>query len=86
MTIKDSVPFPNPIRQNGRLYWDRFEIENYKRVLIGLEPVERDPMNPILLASAKQVAAEFGFGRRTLGRRVCGHEKPMTPEYRYSAI
>ena len=52
--------------------WDRYEVENYKRLLMGLPPVERDPQTPITFVSAKQLAAELPFGRRTLGRRVKG--------------
>ena len=52
--------------------WDRFDIENYKRSLMGLSQVERDPQAPITFVSAKQLTAELPYGRRTLGRRVRG--------------
>jgi hypothetical protein len=64
--------FPAPFRQNGRLFWDRHLIENFKRELMGLEPVERDPKAPITFVTAKQLTSELPFGRRTLGRRVKG--------------
>ena len=64
--------FPAPIRHAGRLVWERHGIENYKRALIGLPPLERDPEEPIKLVTAKQLAEELPFGRRTLGRRVKG--------------
>ena len=66
------IDFPAPFRLNGRLMWDRHEAENYKRALIGLAPLERDPNAPIKLITAKQLAEELPFGRRTLGRRVKG--------------
>jgi hypothetical protein len=62
--------FPAPFRLNGRLLWDRFDVENYKRGLMGLPSVERDPQAPITFVSAKQLTAELPYGRRTLGRRI----------------
>jgi hypothetical protein len=70
--MSNTAEFPAPFRHNGRLVWDRFEIENYKRALIGLSPLERDPNTPITFVTAKQLSAELPFGRRTLGRRVKG--------------
>lgn len=64
--------FPAAFRQKGRLFWDRFEIENYKRALIGLPPLAREPGAPIAFVTAKQLTEEFPFGRRTIGRRVRG--------------
>ena len=64
------IEFPTPRKLNGRLYWDRFDIENHKRTLIGLPTIERNHSTPIELVPAAQVTAEFGFGRRTLGRRI----------------
>ena len=70
--MSTSPDFPAPFRLNGRLMWDRFDVENYKRGLMGLTPVERDPQTPIAFVSAKQLTAELPYGRRTLGRRVKG--------------
>ena len=64
--------FPRPIEKNHRLYFDSHEVENYKRRLIGLPETTRDPAARIQLRTAKDVAAELGFGRRTLGRRIAG--------------
>ncbi len=64
--------FPKPIRLRGRLFFDRHPVENYKRALLGLPPLERDPNKPIELLSAKQLKDEIGVNRRTLGRRVAG--------------
>jgi hypothetical protein len=64
--------FPAPIRHAGRLVWDRHAIENYKRAMLGLPPLERDSEATIKLVTAKQLAEELPFGRRTLGRRVKG--------------
>jgi hypothetical protein len=60
--------FPNPVRQNGRLYFRRDEVENHKLALAGLPP--RMPSEVIELVPAAKVAHEFGFHRRTLGRRL----------------
>jgi hypothetical protein len=68
----ESIEFPAPFRHCGRLMWDRYEVEAYKRRLLGLPPVERDPQVPITFVSAKQLGAELPFGRRTIGRRVKG--------------
>jgi hypothetical protein len=70
--LSTSPDFPAPFRLNGRLLWDRFDVENYKRGLMGIAPVERDPQTPITFVSAKQLTAELPYGRRTLGRRVKG--------------
>jgi hypothetical protein len=70
--MSDSTLFPAPFRHAGRLVWDRHDIENYKRALIGLAPAERNPHAPIVFVTAKQLADELPYGRRTLGRRVKG--------------
>jgi hypothetical protein len=70
--MSESPEFPAPIRLNGRLVWDCHPYENYKRALIGLEPLERDPLAPIVFVTAAQLAEELPYGRRTIGRRVKG--------------
>jgi hypothetical protein len=70
--MSESVDFPAPFRHAGRLMWERHEVENYKRSLMGLPPLERNPHTPITFVSAKQLAAELPFSRRTLGRRIKG--------------
>jgi hypothetical protein len=57
---------------NGRLFWDRHAIENYKLALMGRSPVESNPSVPILLVTAKQLTAEFPVGCRQIGRFVKG--------------
>jgi hypothetical protein len=69
--------FPAPFRLGKRLVWPRHEIENYKLALIGLPPVERDPSEPIVLVSAKQLEAELPFGRRWLGKLVQGRFRDL---------
>jgi len=70
------VKFPTPVRQaGGRLYFWRSQLEAYKRALAGLPAPEIDPSKPDVLIPAKDAAAEFGFGRRTLGRRVLASER-----------
>jgi hypothetical protein len=62
------IAFPPAIRQGNRLYFRRDEIENHKLRLAGLPP--KPSSGVIELVPAGQVAREFGFHRRTLGRRV----------------
>ena len=66
------IAFPPAVRQNGRLYFIRDEIENHKLALAGLPP--KPPSGVIELVPARQVAREFGFHRRTLGRRILASE------------
>jgi hypothetical protein len=73
--MSQTPDFPAPFRLNNRLVWDRFDVENYKRALMSLAPVERDPQTPITFVTARQLEAELPYGRRTLGRRVKGREK-----------
>ncbi len=62
--------FPTPIRQNGRLLFVDRQVENHKRALAGMPPLPDDPNAPIKFRAASEVANDFGFGRRTLGRRL----------------
>jgi hypothetical protein len=62
------------VRQNGRLFFWRREIENYKRTLAGLPPKEPDTAIDVLVAAGK-IAKEFDVHRRTIGRRVAEVEK-----------
>jgi hypothetical protein len=71
-----SLKFPEPVRQNRRLYFRRDEIENHKLALAGLPP--RPASEVIELVPAAKVAAEFGFHRRTLGRRLVGAERSLS--------
>ncbi|MDI9846564.1 hypothetical protein QM467_00670 [Rhodoblastus sp. 17X3] len=68
--------FPLPIRMRGRLFWRRSELELYKRRLmaaaLGGTVPEIVPDQIETFVPAEQVAREFGFGRRTLGRRIAG--------------
>ena len=64
--------FPAPIRQNGRLYFFRSHLEEHKRQLAGLPTAPF--VGPDQLVPAPEVGREFGWGRRTLGRRIAGRE------------
>jgi hypothetical protein len=66
---------PTPRRINGRLFFDYHDGENFKRKLLGLPPLERDPKAPIKLVPANQFAVELGCHRRTLGRRIRAAEQ-----------
>jgi hypothetical protein len=72
--MSDKADFPTPSRMNGRLYFDRHAVENYKRQMVGLGPVERDPRQPIVFVDVATVASEFGVCRRTIGRMIASHE------------
>ena len=65
-----SPNFPLPVRQRGHLYFWRSDLEGYKSALAGLPPKELDDNEIDVLVPAAKVAIEFGFCRRTLGRRV----------------
>jgi hypothetical protein len=58
------------MKDRGRWRFWRSEIEAHKRALAGLPELPIDPDKPDFLVDAKTVSAEFGFNRRTLGRRV----------------
>jgi hypothetical protein len=73
--MSSTPEFPAPFRLNGRLVWDRHQVENYKRTLMGLDAVERDPNATIVFVTAAQLTSELPYGRRTLGRRVRGREQ-----------
>lgn len=68
--------FPKPLRMNGRLYWRRSELETYKQDIICGALGESAPARANChdavetFVTAEQVTREFGFGRRTLGRRI----------------
>lgn len=79
--MTSELEFPLPIRMRGRLFWRRSELEHYKRKLmaaaVGGAVSEHSPADQIeTFVPAEQVAREFGFGRRTLGRRIAGRN-PM---------
>jgi predicted DNA-binding transcriptional regulator AlpA len=73
--------FPKPLRMNGRLYWRRSELEAYKQNIIRSALGEAAPSRENchdeveLFVTAEQVTKEFGFGRRTLGRRIAEYSK-----------
>ena len=64
--------FPAPIRFGGRLRFDEYDFESYKRRLAGLPEANRDPNAPVRFKSAQDVCADLGINRRTLGRRIRG--------------
>jgi hypothetical protein len=68
-----SHKFPSPITQNGRLYFWRSQLEAHKRELAGLPPLNEPDVIDVLVPAA-QAASEFGFGRRTLGRRIAENQ------------
>ena len=75
--MQPTPDFPAPFRLNGRLVWDRHEIENHKQILLGLPPLERNPDEPIVFVGAKQLVTELPFGRRWLGKIVQGRFREL---------
>ncbi len=73
--MSNEPDFPLPIRMRGRLFWRRSELEHYKRKLMAAAVGGDADLQPShdqieTFVPAEQVAREFGFGRRTLGRRI----------------
>ena len=60
--------FPKAVRNNGRVYFLKSQVEDYKAALAGLPPKEFE--GPDIFLTAKQLALELGVGRRTVGRRI----------------
>jgi hypothetical protein len=82
--MSDKANFPTPSRVNGRLYFDRHAVENFKRQLVGLSTVDRDPREPITFIDATTVASEFGVSRRTVSRLITRSSRDgvMEPSFR----
>ena len=55
MTVKPE--FPTPVDVNGRKFFTRHDLENYKRALAGLPLIQPD--NVIALVPAGQAAVEL---------------------------
>jgi hypothetical protein len=69
------VPFPRVIVRNGRIFFVREEIENYKRLLAGIVPLKSDPERLVEFVTARKFAAELGTSRRTIARKLMQTEK-----------
>lgn len=65
-----STEFPTAIVKNGRKYFLRHQLENYKRALAALPLIDESDVSVIELVPAPQAAEELGQSRRTLGRRM----------------
>jgi hypothetical protein len=78
---------PDIIWQRHRGYMLRSGLNRYEAELkaasLGVPPVLPPPIEPDPLVPLKQVAAELGFGRRTLGRRI--HEARKAAEQAQTA-
>jgi|SRR5271165_5394023 len=66
--------FCDVIFSNGRGYVRRSDLDRYKAELLafalGVAPVAPPPIVPDPFVPLKQVCAELGVGRRTIGRRI----------------
>lgn len=74
-----SPKFPLPVRQRGRLFFWRSELEAYKRALARLPPKAPNSDVVDVLVPAAPAAAEFGVGRRTIGRRIVEAREAAEP-------
>jgi hypothetical protein len=70
--VLDTPTFPTPVVFGGRLRFDEYDFESYKRRLAGLPIADRDPNAPVRFKNAHEVCADLGINRRTLGRRLRG--------------
>ncbi len=70
--MPDSPDFPTAVVFGGRLRFDEYDFESYKRRLAGLPVANRDPSAPVRFKNAHEVCADLGINRRTLGRRIRG--------------
>jgi hypothetical protein len=68
--VSETPNFPPPIVFGGRLRFEEYALESYKRRLAGLPVIDRDPNAPVRFKAAKEVCADLGINRRTLGRRI----------------
>jgi hypothetical protein len=79
-----NVKFPQALRLNNRIFFLRSELEKYKRALVaaatGDEPEPVASSGAEVFVPAEQAAREFGFSRRTLGRRIRGFDKAKPAE------
>jgi hypothetical protein len=75
MSTTPELPAPCRDPRSQRLFWDAFEVENYKRALLNMPPLERDPSEPIKLLTSRDLEAQLPFGRRTIARMVGGRER-----------
>jgi hypothetical protein len=68
--VSDAPNFPTPVVFGGRLRFDEYDFESYKRRLAGLPVTDRDPNAPVRFKNAHEACADLGINRRTLGRRI----------------
>jgi hypothetical protein len=57
------LQLPEPTRINGRLFFERHQLENAKREVLGLPLLPRDPAAVIELVPAPRAAVECGKSR-----------------------
>jgi hypothetical protein len=77
--VANAIEFPSPITKNGRNYFLRHQLENYKRGLAGLPLIPDGAVPVIELVPAPRAAEEIGRSRRTLGRLMAA-VKPSADE------
>jgi hypothetical protein len=80
-------PFPTALDINGRPYFLRSQLEEYKQALIawasGAQVASSDTKPAIEeFVPAERAARELGVGRRTIGRRIGGRSPATAPNSR----
>ena len=70
------APLPKPINLRNSYYFTRHDVENFKRVLMELEPLPVDPNAPVLLVKLATFAAEIGYHPVSLKRLI---PRPAAP-------
>ena len=53
--MSEQAEFPISTISGGRHFFARHEVENYKRKLMGLTPIDRDQAAPIMFVTAQQL-------------------------------
>ena len=70
--MSETPDFPTPAVFGGRLRFDEYDFESFKRRLAGLPVMDRDPNAPVRFKNAHEVCTDLGINRRTLGRQIRG--------------
>jgi hypothetical protein len=73
------VPFPKPVTIRGVYFFPRHEVENFKRLLMGLPPIPADPDTPIELVKLSTFAEEIDCHPLTIKRHLPRPEAAPAP-------
>jgi hypothetical protein len=81
--VNQEAEFPRPIDFNGAIVFERSRVEDYKARIVaaavgGAAPEYVKPAVETFV-TARDLARELGFSRRTLGRKIKGMIKIAPP-------